>query len=213
LIFCYSFRYTTPQMAFTPINGVCGGLTLASLAFFIVTSIGYSDGTADIQYTAWFAGTLRTPSGSGKFYAGLRCLYDKVDDAVVSFGGTACSAAFCNECERDGDSAFALIIVAILFSFIELVSCFAYTVTASVDSQLIQMVVAFVSAVFSLVSVAIFMKGCYKSIGDSAEFDDLYWGPSSILATMGTLMMWAVVFIHVVGAVDAGYPAVGDAAV
>jgi hypothetical protein len=195
------------KMAFTDVNTVCGMFSLASLAFFIVACIAYTDRKDDIQNTAWFGGTLRSATGSGKFYVGLNHIYDKGSGAVVNFGGNLCPLSFCSECERDGDNTFALIVVATVFSFLEFVTCFAYMRTVTVAAQLAQMVQALVAAVFSLVGVAIFMGGCYRSLGDSSGFENLHWGTSAILATLGMLMMWVVVFMHIAGAVDLGQPA------
>jgi hypothetical protein len=193
-------------MALTAVNTVCGVCSLTSLVFFIVACIAYMDQKEHIQNTAWFAGTLRTTTGSGMFYVGLNNIYYKAENAVVNFGANLCSLSFCSECAREGENTFSLIVVAAVFSFIEFVTCFAYTKTVTIEAQMMQMIVALVSAVFSLVGIAVFMTGCYRSIGGSSGFDGLHWGPSGILATLGMLIMWVVVFMHVGGAVDLGRP-------
>jgi hypothetical protein len=210
LFFPDKFTYKNQKMAFTDVNTVCGMFSLASLAFFIVACIAYTDRKDDIQNTAWFGGTLRSATGSGKFYVGLNHIYDKSAGAAVNFGGSMCPLSFCSECERDGDNTFALIVIATVFSFLEFVTCFAYMRTVTVAAQLAQMVQALVAAVFSLVGVAIFMGGCYRSLGYSSGFENLHWGTSAILATLGMLMMWVVVFMHIAGAVDLGQPATSN---
>lgn len=191
-------------MAYTAVNSVCAALSLTAFTFFIVASIAYTDRKNDVRNTAWFTSSL----GSEDLYVGLTTIYGKSSDSILKFRSNDCTPSFCSQCRNDGRDAFALIIIAIFFSFAEFLTCFAYTIAVTVIAQMMQMLVALTSAAFSLVAVAMFMGSCYTNMKNTTGFTDFEWGPGSILATVGMLLMWVVVFLHVAGAIDVARPAV-----
>jgi hypothetical protein len=178
------------SMAQQALNIVSAVFSLCAMVFFIVGCIGYSDKMSDIKHTAWIK--------ADGAWVGLSKL-------VANFGGGGdqaihfkdCDASFCDTCDRDGESAFGLIVVATIFAFLSTILSGALSAGHRFALQWAAVFVAFVSALFAIIGFGLFMGQCYKKIDDSND-GDLHWGPGSILTCLGLLMMFVVVVLHLV---------------
>lgn len=180
---------------------MCSILALASLVFFIIACAGYSNSKDELRVVPWIIGSYSGVLGDGNIYIGLRSYYNSgaVSEAKADFGDKNCALSFCDECQRDGDAALGLLIIALFATFFETCLCCAFTTATSAATQWIQMGISLFAAVFSMVAVILFGE-CYDAIDNSSGFD-LQWSTGAILAILGVLLMWIVTFAHIVGAI------------
>lgn len=171
-----------------------------AFVFFIIGCIGYASDKDVIENTAW----VTVDDQGVKVWLnlmGLR-LKSSTGSGVQAYADFACNQEFCDICASTGDAAFALILVATVFSSFTVVLSGILSSSPSATLQLVNLFVTFITAVFSLIGFAIFMGSCYVKFEDETPFSTHY-GPGAILTLLGLLMMWVTVFLQV-GAVVFG---------
>jgi hypothetical protein len=199
-------------MASKGLNGASIALGVISTLFFVVGAIGYSSNTDAIENVAWI-----TSSQDGiDLYYGLSKAYATLDfngqtlDLSIKYNSDSCSDDWCDKCQRDGQAAVALNILAIIFTVVVVgLSC---TLLASPNRgmQTGNAIFSSLASMFSLIAVGVFMGECYKAINDASSGDDdtyayddgsssldLKWGPGAVLALVGMLLMWIVTIFQV----------------
>eukprot|EP00128_Syssomonas_multiformis_P018128 Colp12_sorted_trinity150504_noHs@33927 len=171
-----------------------------SFVFFIIGCIGYASDKDVMENTAW----VTIDDHGEKAWINLVGIYSKGagGTGVQTYADFSCTADFCDTCASTGDAAFALIIVATVFSSFNIVLSGILSSSPSSTLQLVNLFVAFITAVFSLIGFAIFMGGCYVKIEDFTPLSTHY-GPGAIITLLGLLMMWVAVFLQI-GAVAFG---------
>jgi len=171
-----------------------------SFVFFIIGCIGYASDKDVIENTAWV--TIDDQGTKAWFnLAGFR-QKTALASGVEAYADIQCTNDFCDTCASTGDAAFALIIVATVFSSFTVVLSGILSSSPSSTLQLVNLFVAFITAVFSLIGFALFMGGCYPEIEDFVT-ENTHYGPGAIITLLGLLMMWVTVFLQI-GAVVFG---------
>jgi hypothetical protein len=210
------FKSKFQNMASKGLNGASVALGVISTLFFVVGAIGYSSNTDAIENVAWI-----TSSQDGvDIYYGLSKAYATLDfngetlDISFKYNSDSCSDDWCDKCQRDGQAAVSLNILAIIFTVVVVgLSC---TLLASPNRgmQTGSAIFSFLASLFSLIAVAVFMGECHKAIDDANSSDDdayaaygstnddggigdLKWGPGAVLALVGMLLMWIVTIFQV----------------
>lgn len=181
-----------------PLNALSLALSVISLTFFLVACIGYSDNEDTLQNVSW---AVYDENGVQQWF-GLRSYAMKANIYGTSVDGTAdysdCGGNTCDSCDQDGKSSFGLMIIALVFATV----CAALSGTmigaASSTMQIANVIMAFIAFGASLVSVGVFMGGCYTDLKDNySDGDKLTWGPGSILSIIGMLIMFMVTVFQI----------------
>lgn len=190
------------------LNGISIAISVVSVSFVAVGSIGYSEEKSVIQSVAW----ITSANGGLSADFGLRSVYlssDLLDFEVTqTYRDETCTADFCGICEKNGKSSFVLTIIAIGLTVISMIFGGLAMVITSKALQVINGIVSLFAALGSLVAVGVFMFNCYSAVdqdlGEGPNGLDLQWGPGAILTIIGMLLMWVVVFCQCGAAVGSG---------
>lgn len=172
----------------------------ASFVFFIIGVIGYASDKDVMENTAW----VTVDDHGEKRWLNLAGIYSKgaAGTSVVQYANFACTPDFCDTCASTGDASFGLLLVATVFASFTTVLSGILSSSPSSTLQLVNLVVAFITAVFSLIGFALFMGGCYVKYEDFTTLSTHY-GPGAIITLLGLLMMWVTVGFQI-GAVFLG---------
>lgn len=171
-----------------------------SFVFFIIGCIGYSSDELVMKNTPW----VTADDNGQEVYMNLQGIFFKNagGKGTVFYANANCGLDFCDQCAEQGDAAFGLIIAATVFASFTTVLSGILSASPSSTLQLVNLFVAFVTAVFSLVGFGLFMGGCYVQFDNYSPLS-LHYGAGAILTLIGLLMMWLTVFFQV-GAVFFG---------
>ena len=170
--------------------GLCGFAWL----FFLIGCVGYSNEISTVRNVAWIA----YHGKSADAWYGLRKYSFRVGAATGSQTYQDCNEDFCNQCEKDGASAFGLLIVALLASTFSVVLSYDFIVNASPKKLMANAVFSFVAFLASIISIGVFMGECYSEIVDNVlDEDKLTWGPGSVLTTIGIFLI-VIAFVMLV---------------
>lgn len=172
-------------------------LTLCFFAwlFFLIGCIGYSDEVSTVKNVAWVA----YHDDYQDAWYGLRSYTYRVGGVRNSDTYQDCNADICSKCDKDGKSAFGLLIIALLASTFATVVSHDMLTNASPKRVMANAVLCFASFLASLISIGVFMGGCYSKIVDNVvDEDKLTWGPGSVLSTIGTFLIVIAFVILVV---------------
>lgn len=187
------------------LNIVSVVFSVLSMIFFIVGCIGYASTETTMKNVAW----ITADDHGNRFWsdlAGYRLETKTTMDETFIFGdcalGNADNESLCTKCMRDGNAAFALLIVATTFATVVSVFSGILIATPNIMMQLMSLFSSFVSAAFSLVGFGLFMGNCYWKFENYFDFN-LHYGPGAIIVLLGLLMMWLTVFFQM-GAVVVG---------
>lgn len=210
-------------MASQALNGTSLALSVASMAFFIVGAIAYTDQQIAIENTAWiYFNKAGTESYYGLHTVFTKFKFDEIDyKGTLSYDESACNLHGCDVCNKAGRSAFGLTILAAIFSAITLSLSGVSLASYNKGLQIANVVMAFLSAAFSLIAIGLFMSWCFDALEDNVNTDDdgtsygydddgysrsidLKWGNGSILTTLGMLLMWVVVILQIAAAIVGG---------
>lgn len=161
--------------------GVC------ALTFFLIGCIGFSSTQTTIKHIAW----ITIDDNGFEVWFGLAKLYYQVNgqDGLTAYNN--CGSDYCDDCEKDGLSAFGLLIVSTVFALVSAALSGALSASFSAGLQMGNIAASFVSASLALVGFGLFMGNCYSKVDDSVDAD-LEWGPGSILVCLGVIMMYLV---------------------
>ena len=99
------------------------------------------------------------------YYGSLN--YDNIDD----------------KCDSPGTSAFALTLVACIFSFITIITNGAGGVSEETAVKAVSAVLSIIASLFGMIAVGVFMTSCYNKCNEIFDdFGDMHYGNGSILA-------------------------------
>lgn len=175
------------------VNGITFFLTLVASVFFLIGCIGFSDDEATIKKINWF----HYDSNDDPVSFGLKYFTYDINVGIFTKKGTmtyssdACTGDFCGDCDRDGQAAFGLLIVALISSTSCLLLSGASMASPSAPMDMANSFVALFACLLSLICVCVFMGDCYSQIALDAP-DYVYWGPGSILTLLGMFLMLIV---------------------
>jgi uncharacterized membrane protein len=216
----FFFLKTDLNMTSKGLNGASIALGVVSALFFVVGAIGYSKNTDAIENVAW----IMSAQGGVDLYYGLSKAYATVEyngqttDLSIEYDSIWCGGDWCDKCLRDGRTALALNILAIIFTVVVVGMSCALITSPKRGVQASSAICSFLAALFSLIAVAMFMGDCYTAIDNansgSDDGDDgttygytnddggiggleLRWGPGAVLALVGMLLMWIVTIFQV----------------
>lgn len=171
--------------------------------FFLIGCISYADDTDTVKNVAWIV----YKSGGDEAWYALHKYTFNIQGVKSSSVYKDCSGSLCDQCERDGNAAFGLLIVALVFSTFSTVLSLAMlnstTPKAMASSNAVCCFIAFVT---SLIAVAVFMGECYNKVEDTVQNEDkLTWGAGAVLSIIGMfLMVGALLALVIAFAADLG---------
>jgi hypothetical protein len=158
------------------------------------SSSSSSDSTviATVHQLFWF--------GLKNFYYSVYSDDDKIDDKYdqnsnESYSSDECSSLFnfCDTCQTEGKNAVGLVAVGLVFAVI---SAVLNIVLAANNQKLIivnvfGVITSFISFLFSLIGVCLFMGKCLDKIKDYeyADSSGVGYGPGSIIVIIGIIFM------------------------
>jgi hypothetical protein len=176
--------------------------SVAALAFYIVAGVGYYyrgrifiEGCPWIYYLHKYNGDSEVKAYYGlkgfyidndPDYYGFNGFYDyntkvSTDDDFYAYG-TNDDDGTLHKCSSSGKSAFALTVVACIFSFIAMITNGIGGVSEAKVVKAVSAVLSIIACLFGMIAVGVFMTTCYNEIKDGfGDSNDLHYGNGSIL--------------------------------
>lgn len=164
--------------------------------FFLVGCIGYANEESTVKNVAWVE---YHDDYQDAWYALHKYAY-KVGGVRGSESYQNCGGEICDRCESDGKTAFGLLIVALIATTFATVLSHDLLGTPSKQKVMSDAVLCFSAFLASLISIGVFMGGCYDQIVQKvADEDQLSWGPGAVLSIIA---MFLVVIAFVILVID-----------
>ena len=186
------------SVALNATSAVC---SVISFTFFLIGVISYSSQEETVKNIPWV-----TVDASGlKLWVGLQKAYYETQGQStmeIIYSAETCTQDFCHVCNREGQNAFALLVIAVIFSFISMVLGFSLVKKASATLNYANLSMSFVSGLFGVIGWSLFMNKCYRKLVRDIQ-PDFDYGASSILSLIAFLMCFIVVVLQIVAAVMA----------
>lgn len=162
--------------------------------FLLIGCIGYANEVSTVKNVAWITYDDNSEHG---WYA-LRSYAYRVNGVKGSETYRDCKTDFCDQCDKDGKTAFGLLIVAFLASTVATILSNDILANDARQKIMTNAVFCFATFLASLISIGVFMGGCYSKIADNVENDDkLSWGPGAVLSIIA-MFLTATAFIILV---------------
>jgi H+/Cl- antiporter ClcA len=173
--------------------------SVCTFTFFIIGCIGYASAERTMRNVAWVVSDDHgfqmwvNLSGFYQEMAGLNqlVLFEKCADGSVNKNNDTCTT-----CLRDGNAAFALLIIATVFATFTLILSGLQIGKPNAHMQIGSTITSFVASCFSLIGFGLFMGSCFVELDNQLDFS-LHYGPGSIIVLLGLLMSWVTVFFQV----------------
>lgn len=148
------------------LNATSAVLSLTSFTFYLIGVIGYSLRKEVIENINWFT---VDHVNNVNVYVGLRKLIYQNNGATMEIiygSGSSCNNDFCDVCEREGNNAFALLVVSTVFSFIAVALSVACAAKPCKEVSGANIAVSFVALVFGVIGWSLFINKCFPKIDD-----------------------------------------------
>lgn len=183
------------------ISVVSVALCLISITFFLIGAIGYSTDYDTIRHIPWIV--VSTDGTDQDLYYGLKSISTRFSGIkfYLSYDDDTCTPDWCDDCEKDGDGAFALTFIALFFATVTLVVNFlSATIQGAIALNTVNIVAlcsSLLAGIAAVIALGLFMGDCYNEVDDSADNIDLEWGNGAIVVMVGMLVMWIVTILQV----------------
>jgi uncharacterized membrane protein YidH (DUF202 family) len=186
------------------LNGTTVILCMVSVALLIASSVNYSNDRGLMETTSW----IMSNDEPVDLYFCLRGILGVVDssgaDVKFLYRDHVCQVNYCEVCQRFGETAFALNIIAAGLSMVVLVLSAANIADYSRLRQFVGVFLSCAAAVVSVVSIAVFMGNCWTAIVRENSQLQITWGLGAILTTIGMIVMWVVLLFQMAAAITGG---------
>lgn len=178
------------------LNATSAILSLTSFTFYFIGVIGYTVREETVKNVNWFHVFERN---GVHVYAGLRALYysDPSQSTMQLIYGNSCAQPFCDRCEKYGDRAFALLVVALIFSFISLLLSVSGTFAPSTSISGANIGTSLTSVIFAVIGFGLFTHNCFPQL-ENAVNKDWDYGPGAIFTLIAFLLTFIVAVLQVV---------------
>lgn len=190
-------------MASVGLNATSAILSLTSFTFFLIGCIGYSNENTTVENVNWFWSRDWDNVENHNLYVGLSRLTIEnagSDTASYPYSSKGCSLNFCDACEKHGENAFALLVIAVVFSFITTLLTIGASAAPSAGLSGGALSTAFVSCLFGVVGWSLFVNKCFRKIvrNDIVGANDFDYGPGAILTLIAFLLAFIVMILQIV---------------
>lgn len=167
------------------LNGASAAFAFCATLFLMIGCVGHSNEESAVKDTNW----INVDQDGVKIWFGLQKAF--FNGGSFNYDSNSCTSDFCDRCNTDGQSAIALLVISTIFAAVSTGIAGFLIVSPSGPIQLANFGVAFTSGFFALIGFSVFMGDCYNKIDQDVD-QDLEFGPGSILALLGLLMMLIV---------------------
>lgn len=177
------------------LNATSAVMSVTAFTFYLIGVVGYSLREEVVKNVNWFHAFQRNGLHVN---VGLRALY--FSDATTSTQQaiySKCSASFCDRCEKYGESAFALLVVALVLSFIATLLSVSGIFAPSSQTSGANIAMSLTSVIFGVIGFGLFTHNCYPRIENLVDYDFDY-GPGAILTLIAFMLTFLVAVIQVV---------------
>lgn len=177
------------------IAGIAALFSVAAFVFYVIAASGYSKDYKVLKGCQWFyydGSVQQTDDFYGdivydyKYYFGLKgALFSvsKYDVRQFYYYGSSGDDNINDKCDSPGKSAFALTVVACIFSFITIITNGAGGVSEETVVKAVSAVLSIIASLFGMIAVGVFMTSCYNKFDDLFDdSDNFHYGNGSILA-------------------------------
>lgn len=186
--------------------GISIFLSLIAFIFFIVGCIGNSTEKSIIKNVSWIYydhNHVETWFGLQKSFSIYHINGQSVDYDVnydKCKGNDDDFVTACKTCDRVGPATVGLLAISVILSFFCMISNGIGLVNEEAPAKVAGIILSFLTFLFSVIAVGIFMNQCYNDIGDEYYINKKYltYGPGSVLATFGFLCMILVCILNII---------------
>lgn len=186
-------------------------LSATSFTFFLVGVIGYSNENTTVQNTNWFHRYGTGSAENQNYFVGLERIVFQNGGLTQGFVYADLDCGdLCNVCERQGENAFALLVIAVIFAFITMALSTASAIAPMSQISGANIATSFVSTLFGVIGWSLFVNKCFHKIVRSID-GDFDYGPGAILSLIAFLLMF-IVFVLQIAATALSAPAPAPAA-
>lgn len=177
------------------LNATSAVLSITSFTFYLIGVIGYSVREEVVKNVDWFHVFQRN---GVHVDAGLRALYysDPTSGSQQVIYAD-CNQSFCDRCDKHGENAFALLVVALVLSFIAILLSISGTFAPSVQTSGANIGVSIGSVIFAAIGWGLFVHKCFPQLENQVNYDWDY-GAGSILTLIAFLLTFIVAVLQVV---------------
>lgn len=180
------------------LNITCAVLSLTTFTFFLIGVIGYSNENTTVENVNWFHSYGSGANANNNVYIGLeRLVYQNAGQPTTAAIYRDCNNKTCNICEREGENAFALLIISVIFSFFSLGLSVVGSVAHAKSISGANLASSFVATVFGVIGWSLFVNKCYNKIVDQTTGDYDY-GPGAVLTLIAFLLSFVVFILQIV---------------
>lgn len=148
------------------LNSFSAVLSATSFTFYLIGVIGYSLQREVIENVSWFT----VDENGVNIYVGLRKTIFETNVGIqeIVYSRSSCNGDFCDACEREGDNAFALLVVATVFSFVAMALSITAAAAPSKEVSGANLACSFVALTFGVIGWSLFVQKCFYD-----EIDDV----------------------------------------
>jgi amino acid transporter len=180
------------------LNITCAVLSLTTFTFFLIGVIGYSNENTTVENVNWFHSYGTGSSANSNSFIGLeRIVFQIPGQPTTASIYRDCNNKTCNVCEREGENAFALLIISVIFSFFSLLLSVAGSVAHSKAISGANLASSLVATVFGVIGWGLFVNKCYNKITDNIN-QDFDYGPGAVLTLIAFLLSFIVFILQIV---------------
>lgn len=179
------------------LNAASAVLSVTSFTFYIIGVIGYAVREETVKNVNWFHVFQRDGIHVN---AGLRALYYEQPGqatAQLIYADDSCGQDFCNRCQKTGDIAFGLLVVALVLSFISALLGISGTFAPSSSISGSNIAFSLGSVIFAVIGFGFFVHGCFPKLQNTVNTDWDY-GPGAIFTLIAFLLTFIVAVLQVI---------------
>ena len=203
------------------IAGVAAFFSVAAFIFYVIAASGYSKDQNVLKGCQWFYYHQNVEYYSDsidiKVYYGLKGYYQDISGLNGFFYYASSNDDYYDDdgtldkCNSSGKSAFALTVVACIFSFITIITNGAGGVSEETVVKAVGAVLSIISCLFGMIAVGVFMTTCYKKIYNGLDDSNyLHYGNGSILALTALICNFFAFILAIVNIIAGGSSPLAD---
>mmetsp|Transcript_46515 Transcript_46515/g.92148 ORF Transcript_46515/g.92148 Transcript_46515/m.92148 type:complete len:222 (+) Transcript_46515:76-741(+) len=189
------------------LNGVSALLALICFIFYMIATVGYSNEKTTIINVNWFHSYGTGSYENQNVFVGLRRLVTQLpgqDTTSLAYANCGMDDDddnnFCNVCAREGDSAFGLMALSTILSFIVVGLSVAGIASPSAVMSGANVVIAMLATLFGVIGWGLFVYKCFDKIVEMYP-RDMDYGPGAIMSLIAFMLMFIVMILQIVAAI------------
>jgi len=198
--------------------GIAAFFSVAAFVFYVIAASGYSNDHKVLKGCQWIYYHYNYDDDYNgyynydiSFYFGLKGYYvhyniDFLDFSVDEFNDYNNNSYLEKKCNESGKITFALTIVALVLSFISIITNSIGFVNEKTAIKAGGAVLSIIACIFGIIAVSMFMTSCYSKVHDGlydSSTKNLHYGTGSILTITALICNFVAFILAIINIVTA----------